>query len=105
MNNLLAETKVALSGHGYQPEQIVSIENAEGERITWQRFAEVAARDYDSGFGVSEVQPIAIHMVDGAVFFRNEYDGLEWWEFVAAPSYREPLDDPEEIARFVWARP
>ena len=105
MNNLLAETKLALTEHDYRPDHIVTITNEEGERITWQRFAEVADRDYYSGFGVQEVQPIAIHMVDGAVFFRNEYDGAEWWEFVPGPIYCEPLDDPEEIASFVWARP
>ena len=61
-------------------------------RTTWDEFAAQANKNYDNGFGGTEV--IEVTMIVGKDFWleRHEYDGSEWWEYKELPkaeNYRE----------------
>lgn len=42
--------------------------------------------EYDDGFGGQELFGI-VRFKDGTWFTRGEYDGSEWWEYHAVPTY------------------
>lgn len=108
MINLLEETKEILLNHGKHYEDIEFVvglsssseeylrwgsrSNDELARTTWDEFAAMANKNYDNGFGGTEV--IEVTMIVGKDFWleRHEYDGSEWWEYKELPkaeNYRE----------------
>lgn len=108
MINLLDETKEILLNHGKHYEDIEFVvglsssseeclrwgshSNDELARTTWDEFAAKANKNYDNGFGGTEV--IEVTMIVGKDFWleRHEYDGSEWWEYKELPkaeNYRE----------------
>ena len=85
MTNLLRETEWTIEQHFMTLDDIIHIGNAL-EACTWAEFAEMADRDYDSGFGRAEVWlDLVIIFKDGSWLERQEYDGREGWQFKRAP--------------------
>ncbi|MGB5758858.1 MAG: hypothetical protein WBM50_18240, partial [Acidimicrobiales bacterium] len=72
-----------------------------GHRCDWGQFAQLADVEYDSGYGSAQVATdLVIVFFDGTKLRRGEYDGSEWWEFIA------PFTEPAEslpIDRLVGA--
>ena len=108
MINLLDETKEILLNHGKCCEDVEFVvglsssaeeylrwsshSNDELVRTTWGEFAAQANKNYDNGFGGTEV--LEVTMIVGKDFWleRHEYDGSEWWEYKELPkaeNYRE----------------
>ncbi len=46
--------------------------------------------EYDDGYGMTELQG-TIWYIDGTHSGRRQYDGLEWWEYMGAPTIPESL--------------
>ena len=87
--NLLEETTKAIWDACKTGEDIIHIGVADGScrSCTWAEFAEMANRDYDSGYGGAEVlMALVIVFKDGSWLERAEYDGSEWWEYKRAPN-------------------
>jgi hypothetical protein len=83
VTNLLEETREAIAESGHTEADIVFIGSEKtGHRCTWDEFETLANREYDSGFGASEVaQDLIVVFSDGQKLWRGEYDGSEWWNF------------------------
>ena len=99
---LFEETYGFLQYHGYKPEDIIYIGDEEGTKTTdWTTFEKIAAREYDSGYGCQEVMgDLVIHLKDGAIMIRYEYDGAEGWQLIKpVPSVDlatvKPLDETD----------
>ena len=90
--NLLEETIEDIKESGHAIEDIVFIGSEEsGHECSWDQFAIMANREYDSGVGAANVaQDLVIVFSDGAILTRGEYDGSEWWE------YSKKFKRPEE---------
>ena len=80
--NLLSETIKDIESSGHTTDDIVFIGSEKsGHSCTWEQFVSLADREYDSGFGSSEVATdLIIVFSDGSKMWRGEYDGSEWWE-------------------------
>ena len=80
---LLKETLEAIEGSGHKVDDIIFIGSEEtGHSCTWEEFGKLADKEYDRGFGASEVaQDLIIVFSDNAKMWRGEYDGSEWWEY------------------------
>jgi hypothetical protein len=83
MTHFLNETREAVKRSGHTPEDIFFIGSSDGVYgLTWDEFTEVAAFDYDSGYGSSEIPPdLIVVFTNGQKMWRGEYDGSEWWEY------------------------
>lgn len=111
MRNFRAETEDAIKDSGHTLDDIVFIGSKDGEySCNWPEFRTLADREYDSGFGASEVATdLIIAFSDGSTMWRGEYDGSEWWEFskpFQMPEKSKPIEfifaeDKDEIG---WAR-
>lgn len=101
--SLLDETIELLNEHKKSIYDVVWVGNS-SQYMTWQDFAEIACRDYDTGFGAVEVC-LDLKVV-GKDFWleRHEYDGSEWWEYKVLP--KMPGEEAQfsiSIQRIVWA--
>ena len=101
---LLGETLKKLHDEGYEPGQVVAIFDRDGHRVTWGGFTQVSDREYNSSFGVENVRKIFILLDDGAMLYRMDYDGSEWWEYIPPVPNAEPLTDSRDIEGFVWTK-
>jgi len=92
MRNLLSETKTAIADSGHEIGDVVFVgSRCSGHQCSWNEFAAMANREYDSGYGAAEVcGDLEIVFADGATMTRGEYDGMEWWE------YSVPFVTPEK---------
>ena len=90
--NLLKETVEAIADSGHSEEDISFIGSEKsGHSCTWAEFKAIADREYDSGYGASEVaEDLIIVFGDGMKMWRGEYDGSEWW------NYSTPFKMPEK---------
>lgn len=82
-SNLLTETQEFIEKSGYSTDDIVYIgsKNRSGHSCTWDEFKVLADKEYDSGYGGTEVATdLIILFSDGNYMFRDEYDGSEWWD-------------------------
>lgn len=54
-----------------------------GGWFDWESFAALAKDiDYHEGYGVAEIsEDLEIHTTKG-IFYRQVYDGAEWWSFI-----------------------
>lgn len=82
MQNLLAETKESIKYTGHTSDDIIFIGSEKsGYSCTWDEFCVLADKEYDNGYGSSEVATdLIIVFSDGQKMWRGEYDGAEWWE-------------------------
>jgi hypothetical protein len=56
---------------------------ASGYSCDWNTFADIANKEYASGYGGQEViDDLVIVFSDRSRLERGEYDGSEWWNFV-----------------------
>jgi hypothetical protein len=86
LRNLLHETEEFLGLHGIRPENVLWVGKSDGTlSITWNDFAKIADKEYDSGFGGNNVNGSLVVVGDTWWLERGEYDGSEWWEFKTAP--------------------
>lgn len=95
MLNLYEETTAFLREHGKTWEDVwyvVADEdpayNTVKGRMPVARFKALAKKiDYDDGFGGNEIS-LGLKLVGAGWWMeRHEYDGSEWWEFKARPSF------------------
>lgn len=96
MINLLQETIQFLKDNGKSENDVlwVAVEN-DGfgnylYKSTWEDFAESANFEYDNGFGGARIPEDLIVVGKDFWLERNEYDGVEWWEFKTMP--KEPKE-------------
>ena len=87
MKNLLAETEYELQHNSKSWEDVEFIGTSGGDLvIAIEDFKKVADKDYDNGYGGNVVNgDLVIVFKDGTFLQRGEYDGSEWWDFVAVP--------------------
>lgn len=103
-HNFLEETKTVIEGSGHTTDDIEFIGNR-NRTISlggWEGFAKAIDRTYYNSYGNAEVAgDLAIFFKDHSVMFRHEYDGAEWWEYIASSeSNRKPpvaVLDPEKV--------
>lgn len=83
--NLLKETIENIKDSGHKIEDIIFIGSEDsGHCCTWDQFKELADIEYDNGYGGQEIaRDLIIVFSDGSRMWRNEYDGSEWWEYLA----------------------
>jgi len=94
--NLLLETKDAIRNSGHTIENIRFIGSEQsGHCCTWDEFRKLADIEYDHSYGYLKVAiDLVIVFDDGSSMWRNEYDGLEWWEFAKPfiqPDQQKPI--------------
>lgn len=74
-------------------------------RVSFKDFAEVADKEYDSGYGSNEVnRSLAILFDDNTILCRWEYDGAEGWTCMSLPRTHSDKHDKELIGKFLWGR-
>lgn len=103
-HNFLKETKTVIEGSGHTTDDIEFIGNR-NRTISlggWEGFAKAIDRTYYNSYGNAEVAgDFAIFFKDHSVMFRHEYDGAEWWQYIASSeSNRKPpvaVLDPEKV--------
>lgn len=84
MKNLLNETIDILVWNNHHPRDVrfVSTSNAS---CTWEEFVKLADREYDNGYGGTEVAEDLVVVGKNWWLERHEYDGSEWWEHKTMP--------------------
>lgn len=89
MTNLYVEIMNDLQTYGYYVENIEWIGFFDGTAFDVEEFLEKAKNiDYDSGYGSAEINPqLVIVMCDGTWFYREEYDGSEWFAHAVPPTF------------------
>lgn len=56
--------------------------------LTWQEFESQYSRlSYDNGLGSQEINPKLNIYTKNYIFYRREYDGGEWFEYVPTEQY------------------
>lgn len=84
ISNLLEETIDVLNDHKLTFDDVLWI-GCDYYTISIEQFKELANTTYDKGFGAPKVA-IDLKIVGQNWWLeREEYDGLEWWEFNAPP--------------------
>lgn len=87
--NLLKETIKILKDHNKTFDDIEWIGTTEIE-ISVDEFIKEADREYDDDYGAAEVNPNLVVVGKDFWLERDEYDGLEWWEFKTMPKRPMP---------------
>ena len=110
--NLLEETLRAIEQSGHSPNDVhhVVVKNKEKEffhkdpsiAISWEDFEKISAKfNYYNGYGC-EVVWLGCKVVfnDKSYLKRSEYDGSEWWSFIALPNMDVTIEkyDPKEMS-------
>ena len=110
--NLLEETLRAIEQSGHSPNDVhhVVVKNKEKEffhkdpsiAISWEDFEKISAKfNYYNGYGC-EVVWFGCKVVfnDKSYLKRSEYDGSEWWSFIALPNMDVTIEkyDPKEMS-------
>ena len=90
--NLLKETLEAIKLYGQSPKGIIFIGSEKsGYQCKWSEFKALADVEYYPGCGLQEVAgDLIIAFGDGGKMWRDEYCGMEWWE------YSKPFEMPKE---------
>ncbi len=83
--NLLKDTKEFVAKLGYTPKDIIFIGSEQsGHSCSWDEYLLIANIDYKSGFGSQKIaHDLIIVFSDKSKLWRNDYDGSEWWEYLA----------------------
>lgn len=99
--NLLRETIDVLAENGKTPADVQWCGSPQFGSFTWDEFAALADVEYDSGFGGAEVATDLMVVGDGWWLQRGEYDGSEWWDFLA-PVVRPERRVPRRLVGGLW---
>lgn len=72
--------------------EFISMEVKENSKqyaiLTWQKFESQYIRFfYDNGLGSQEINPTLTIYTKDYIFYRREYDGGEWFEYVPTKQY------------------
>lgn len=72
--------------------EFVSMEVKENSKqyviLTWQEFESQYPRlSYDNGLGSQKINPTLTICTKDYIFYRREYDGAEWFEYVPTKQY------------------
>lgn len=117
--NLLTETLDDMKENGKTPDDVVyvrmtkdsgfwsSLDDSYPDEILidFDTFKELANREYDSGYGSSEVNTsTAILFKDNTVMHRWEYDGAEGWEYIKLPKALPKKYDKKMVSEFLWGK-
>ena len=103
MINLLDETLEIIKENGKSTAEIKFVrckwynwrQHCEYEYcMTWEDFLSQANREYDDGYGGTEVKDNLQIVGKNWWLERHEYDGSEWWEFKSLPKR------PKEYKKF-----
>lgn len=85
-SNLLEETEEFLERYGKNWDDVRHITTRDGDEVmSADKFRRLANREYDAGFGGTEVREDLVIVGDGWWIERHEYDGSEWWEYKTLP--------------------
>ena len=84
MSNLLRETISTLNKNGKNSGDVRFVQSPRCS-FSWDEFAALADRDYNSGYGGNEVLQELVVVGDVWWLERHEYDGSEWWEYKERP--------------------
>ena len=88
--NLLTETIDNLRDRNLTSDNVLWVGSRDGKyAVPWGDFAILANKEYDSGFGGTNVVDDLVVVGEGWWLERHEYDGSEWWEFKQQPLHRE----------------
>lgn len=90
--NLLGETKDAISRSGHSTDDVRFVGSRDEKLgIPWSQAEKVLDIDYDDGYGSQEIAAdLVVAFTDGGFLRREEYDGIEWWEY--EPTVQSPGD-------------
>lgn len=82
--NLLEETIKEIKKNNQKVSNIIFIGSMiSGHSCSWKQFRKLADKEYDNGYGGSEVATdLIIVFKGGGRLVRQEYDGSEWWEYI-----------------------
>jgi hypothetical protein len=95
MENLYKETLEALARYGKTPRDAEWVGDGD-EWVTWDRFAELAKDlNYDSGYGIQNINPGLVVRGKDWWLARMEYDGSEWWQLFEPPVKPGSQSDPD----------
>lgn len=93
--NFAEETVNALNRYHYSINDISWIGNRRYDIPIHEFFDAARKTNYNNGYGLAAMPlDLLIVLKDGSYFERAEYDGSEWWRYVAAidrPSYHTHL--------------
>ena len=83
MINLLNETMTCIRESGHTVKDIIFIGSEDsGYACSWGEFTVLANEEYNNIDGSAIVaRDLIIVFSDGKKMWRNEHDGIEWWEF------------------------
>ena len=85
MTNLLKETLSCLDEHGKTINDIKFIV-MKNYKMRLDNFIEIADIEYDSGYGLQEIESSLVIYGEDWHMYRQEYDGSESWSFVKTPN-------------------
>lgn len=88
--NLLTETEEILENHSLTPGDVQWVGSRNGKyAISWYEFSKLANKEYDEGYGGTNVVDDLVVVGKDWWMERHEYDGSEWWEFKQIPVRKE----------------
>ena len=96
MTNLKDSTIRAITKHGKTLDDIKWVGCA-AYKIPIDKFWGMADREFDAGYGGTEVAEDLVVVGDNWWLERGEYDGSEWWEYKEKPKEPEMLIIPETL--------
>ena len=74
-----------------------------GKGITWERYVELAKKtNYDSGYGLHEIEGSLMLMWDNAIAVRAVYDGSEWFQIIDISIPTEDVSDRIHKLSCAW---
>ena len=101
MTNLKEETLRVLKLYNKSISDIRWIGNSNVE-IPIDAFFDAADREYDAGYGGTEVCEGLMIVGDDWWLERHDYDGAEWWEFKTVPQ-RPWCKEEENILPYIFS--
>jgi len=90
MSNLLKETLEVLNVNRKKEKDVLWVGNL-NYHFSWDKFKELADKEYKSGFGSQNVAIDLLIVGENWWLERHEYDGSEWWEFKVMPNKPETV--------------
>jgi hypothetical protein len=95
--NLLKETLEELEFNDKKPEDVLWVGSESFGWFTWEDFAEVADKEYNSGYGSQEVATDLLVVGENWWLERDEYDGAEQWLFKTPPQKPDNYKKPNHV--------
>lgn len=99
MTNLLEETLKVLADNGKTPDDVEWVGSVSFGWFSWDDFAGLANKTYNSGFGGQEVASDLVVAGKNWWLERHDYDGSEWWEYKEQPQRPNEHRIPQHVVR------